>query len=100
MNIEEKAKEILRSKLTDIYLESYLKGSPLIYNACLEAVKEAINYTHSCTELFCLDNTDADGLTLHKRYKFINEDETNSLIIDDYGGNKAYLSNRFVKVIK
>ena len=51
MNIEEKAKEILRSKLTDIYLESYLKGSPLTYNACLEAVKEAINYTHSCTEL-------------------------------------------------
>ena len=48
MNIEEKAKEILRSKLTDIYLESYLKGSPLTYNACLEAVKEAINYTHSC----------------------------------------------------
>ena len=51
MNIEEKAKEILRSKLTDIDLECYLKGSPLTYNACLEAVKEAINYTHSCTEL-------------------------------------------------
>ena len=51
MNIEEKAKEILRSKLTDIHLESYLKGSPLTYNACLEAVKAAINYTHSCTEL-------------------------------------------------
>jgi hypothetical protein len=66
----------------------------------IEKLYEAINYTHCCTELFCLDNTDADGLTLHKRYKFINEDETNSLIIDDYGGNKAYLSNRFVKVIK
>jgi hypothetical protein len=51
MNIEEKAKEILRSKLTDIDLECYLKGSPLTYNACLEAVKEAINYTHSCETL-------------------------------------------------
>ena len=71
-----------------------------IDNAFVNEEKAAINYTHSCTELFCLDNTDADGLTLHKRYKFINEDETNSLIIDDYGGNKAYLSNRFVKVIK
>ena len=55
MNIEEKAKEILRSKLTDIDLECYLKGSPLTYNACLEAVKEAINYTHSCTELKAVD---------------------------------------------
>ena len=65
MNIEEKAKEILRSKLTDIYLESYLKGSPLTYNACLEAVKEAINYTHSCTELpnkqkSCVNGIDSD----------------------------------------
>ena len=51
MNIEEKAKEILRSKLTDIDLECYLKGSPLTYNACLEAVKEAINYTHCSTQL-------------------------------------------------
>jgi lipoate-protein ligase A len=51
MNIEEKAKEILRSKLTDIDLECYLKGSPLTYSACLEAVKEAINYTHSSLEL-------------------------------------------------
>ena len=51
MNIEEKAKEILRSKLTDIDLECYLKGSPLTYNACLEAVKEAINYTHCCETL-------------------------------------------------
>jgi hypothetical protein len=51
MNIEEKAKEILRSKLTDIDLDCYLKGSTLTYNACLEAVKEAINYTHCCTEL-------------------------------------------------
>ena len=51
MNIEEKAKEILRGKLTDIDLECYLKGSPLTYNACLEAVKEAINYTHCSTQL-------------------------------------------------
>ena len=65
MNIEEKAKEILRSKLTDIDLECYLKGSPLTYNACLEAVKEAINYTHSCTELpskqkSCVNGIDSD----------------------------------------
>ena len=51
MNIEEKAKEILRSKLTDIDLECYLKGSTLTYNACLEAVKEAINYTRCCETL-------------------------------------------------
>lgn len=51
MNIEEKAKEILRSKLTDIDLECYLKGSPLTYSACLEAVKEAINYTRCSLEL-------------------------------------------------
>ena len=59
MNIEEKAKEILRSKLTDIDLECYLKGSPLTYNACLEAVKEAINYTHSC-------KSDSEQLCEHK----------------------------------
>ena len=71
-----------------------------LLNDFSDILYKAINYTRCCTELFCLDNTDADGLTLHKRYKFINEDENNSLIIDDYGGNKAYLSNRFVKVIK
>lgn len=38
-----KAEEILRSKLTDIDLECYLKGSPLTYNACLDAVNEALN---------------------------------------------------------
>ena len=79
------------------------EDSETSYNTAMNSIdilEEAISVTRCCTELFCLDNTDADGLTLHKRYKFINEDENNSLIIDDYGGNKAYLSNRFVKVIK
>ena len=69
MNIEEKAKEILRSKLTDIDLECYLKGSPLTYNACLEAVKEAINYTHSCKSDSEQLRSSCDWCNGNKRHK-------------------------------
>jgi hypothetical protein len=100
--MKQKAEKFLNTALGGNMNLATLKPLALIeiMTAFAEIEVAAINYTRCCTELFCLDNTDADGLTLHKRYKFINEDETNSLIIDDYGGNKAYLSNRFVKVIK
>ena len=96
----EKIIEILKENETLTECKQYFLVKRKDYQKVANEIEAAINYTRCCTELFCLDNTDADGLTLHKRYKFINEDETNSLIIDDYGGNKAYLSNRFVKVIK
>ena len=95
MNIEEKAKEILRGKLTDIDLECYLKGSPLTYNACLEAVKEAINYTHCSTQLKDKKTmTFTEWIESNKGY-IINGDVFNE---HDYQQNRNELVKRYNKI--
>ena len=54
MNI---AKEILEKHLSkDLDIKSYLRTSPLTYQVVLDAIEEAINYTHCCksdSELLC-----------------------------------------------
>ena len=47
-----KAEEILEKHLANnIDQRTYLRGSKLTYNICIDAINEAINYTHCCTEL-------------------------------------------------
>ena len=47
-----KAEEILEKHLANnIDQRTYLRGSKLTYDICIDALNEAINYTHSCTEL-------------------------------------------------
>jgi len=49
MNI---AREILEKHLNkDLDIKTYLKGSTLTYEVVLDAIEEAINYTHSCETL-------------------------------------------------
>ena len=47
-----KAEEILEKHLANnIDQRTYLRGSKLTYNICIDALNEAINYTRCCTEL-------------------------------------------------
>ena len=49
MNI---AREILEKHLSkDLDIKSYLRTSPLTYQVVLDAIEEAINYTHCCKTL-------------------------------------------------
>ncbi len=46
------AREILEKHLSkDLDIKSYLRTSPLTYQVILDAMEEAINYTHCCKEL-------------------------------------------------
>lgn len=52
------AREILEKHLSkDLDIKSYLRTSPLTYQVILDAMEEAINYTHCCEsdseQLFC-----------------------------------------------
>ena len=55
---------------------------------------EAINYTHSCTELLCVDKHIATYLTEGKKYKLLFEDENKYYLKNDddevFGYNKIY----------
>jgi len=47
-----KAEEILEKHLkNNLDQRLYLRSSRLTYNLCLDALNEAINYTHCCEEL-------------------------------------------------
>ena len=47
-----KAEEILEKHLANnIDQRTYLRGSKLTYDICIDALNEAINYTRCCTEL-------------------------------------------------
>ena len=46
------AREILEKHLSkDLDIQWYLRTSPLTYQVVLDAIEEAINYTHCCKEL-------------------------------------------------
>ena len=47
-----KAEEILEKHLANnIDQRTYLRGSKLTYDICIDALNEAINNTHCCTEV-------------------------------------------------
>ena len=63
-----KAEEILEKHLaSNIDQRTYLRGSKLTYDICINAINEAINYTHCCTELkskecpMCNEEKDCEG---------------------------------------
>jgi ubiquitin C-terminal hydrolase len=94
MNI---AREILEKHLNkDLDIKTYLKGSALTYEVVLDALDEAINYTRCSTQLLCV-NSNVDGLTAGKYYKKLYQDRTHTKVLDDYGIETMYFSDRFIK---
>jgi hypothetical protein len=79
MNI---AREILEKHLNkDLDIKTYLKGSALTYEVVLDALDEAINYTHSC---------ESDSELLHKLLQYLSDEDelignrTHQQIIDNF----------------
>ena len=61
----------------------------------LNKQEEAINYTHSCTELVCVDDGDLPNLTQDNIYKMIVESNKHYNIIDD-NGNDVLISKKYL----
>ena len=61
-----------------------------------EVLEKAINYTHCCEGLLCVKE-DVDGLTAGKYYVELHKDKTHTRVVDDYGIETMYFSDRFVK---
>jgi hypothetical protein len=59
-----KAEEILEKHLaSNIDQRTYLRGSKLTYDICINAINEAINYTPCCGDVVC-GNCDGYGYTV------------------------------------
>ena len=88
-------KQIYREeKNIDVYADfSKEAGFSTAYVKWLEA---KINYTHCCEELLCVKE-DVDGLTAGKYYVELRKDKTHTKVVDDYGIETMYFSDRFVK---
>jgi hypothetical protein len=61
----------------------------------VKMVEKAINYTHSCTELVCVDDGDLPNLTQDNIYKMIVESNKHYNIIDD-NGNDVLISKKYL----
>ena len=90
-----------RCKLQKEYYKEFgnYKGSGKYtdhYVNWLESKVLAINYTHCCEELLCVKE-DVDGLTAGKYYVELHKDKTHTKVVDDYGIETMYFSDRFVK---
>ena len=68
----------------------------LLSKQLAKMIESAINYTHSCEELLCVKE-DVDGLTAGKYYVELHKDKTHTKVVDDYGIETMYFSDRFVK---
>lgn len=58
--------------------------------------KESMNYIHCCTELLCV-NGNVDGLKTGNYYKELYRDRTHVKVLDEYGIESMYYSDRFIK---
>ena len=91
-----KAEDLINKHLTIEGGSDYAITDGVIYNAIINALNEAINYTHCCEELLCVKE-DVDGLTAGKYYVELRKDKTHTKVVDDYGIETMYFSDRFVK---
>jgi len=62
----------------------------------LEEQLENINYNRCSLQLLCV-NSNVDGLTAGKYYKKLYQDRTHTKVLDDYGLETMYFSDRFIK---
>jgi hypothetical protein len=62
----------------------------------LKWLEAKIIYTRCCTELLCVKEN-VDGLTAGKYYVELHKNKTHTKIVDDYGIETMYFSDRFVK---
>jgi hypothetical protein len=62
----------------------------------LNALEAAISVTRCSTQLLCV-NSSVDGLTAGKYYKYLDQDRTHTKVLDDYGIETMYFSDRFIK---
>jgi hypothetical protein len=60
-------------------------------------IKAAINYTHSCTQLLCLDD-DFNFLTKNKTYEMVSEPDGHYVVIDDFGEERL-LWKKYFKIL-
>ena len=56
----------------------------------------AISVTRCSLQLLCV-NSSVDGLTAGKYYKKLYQDRTHTKVLDDYGIETMYFSDRFIK---
>ena len=91
-----KAEEILEKHLAIMDAETMIGKHGRTHKAVINAINEAINYTHCCEELLCVKE-DVDGLTAGKYYVELHKDKTHTKVVDDYGIETMYFSDRFVK---
>ena len=59
----------------------------------------AINYTHSCTLLVCVDDNDLPNLTKEKEYEMLAETNRHYNIIDD-NENDVLISKKYFRQLK
>ena len=90
-----KSKELLLKHLALNDCEGYITSDGRLYKAIVGALNEAINYTHSCTELVCVDDGDLPNLTQDNIYKMIVESNKHYNIIDD-NGNDVLISKKYL----
>jgi hypothetical protein len=86
----------LESLLVGLSALDFKTSTEIKIDNCLKDVKEAINLITCCTELLCV-KADVDGLTAGKYYKELRKDRTYTTVVDDYGIETMYFSDRFVK---
>ena len=92
-------KEIIskvKFRLLEKYTAKNLLPSEEIINDCIDNTLKAINYTRCSLQLLCV-NSSVDGLTAGKYYKKLYQDRTHTKVLDDYGIETMYFSDRFIK---
>jgi len=95
--MKNKITELLNKNVTqDEYGNYILDAYPSDIENLVNELLEAINYTHCCEELLCIKE-DVDGLTVGKYYIELYKDRTHTKVVDDYGIETMYFSDRFVK---
>jgi len=83
------AREILEKHLSkDLNIKSYLRTSPLTYQVVLDAIEEAINYTHCCKsdseQLVCVVDY-LNNFTKGKNYECKPDGKKHFEVYDDFG---------------
>mgnify|MGYP003675221553 CR=1 FL=1 len=93
-NLTSEQVEIIKDQIGESV--SYGSMYPNVARTLVEILEAAINYTHCCEELLCVKE-DVDGLTAGKYYVELHKDKTHTKVVDDYGIETMYFSDRFVK---
>lgn len=91
---------ILQEETGSFEMQSRLRDD--ILDAMEKVQNEAINYSHCCTQLLCVDidrsiNMD---ITIGNKYKLIEEDRGNYIVINDKGIKSWYHKKFFEEIRK